>query len=70
LSSVPKKSCASELTARNMPIVTITMTSGELCSTGRMSSRSMSTPIANESTMDSRIASQTGAPESANFHVM
>ena len=53
--STPKMTCASEFSARNIPIVTITITSGDERSTGRITTRSMSAPPMNDSTTDRRI---------------
>ena len=52
-----------------MPIVTMTITSGDDCSTGRMTNRSIAAPPRNESPTDNRIASHTGTPCSVNHHV-
>ena len=49
--------------------MTITITSGDDRSTGRITTRSISAPPTNESTIDSRIASHTGTPLSVNYHV-
>jgi hypothetical protein len=49
-----------ELSARNIPIVTITSTSGEERSTGRMTTRSINAPPMNEIAIAIRIAIQTG----------
>ena len=59
--SVPKRSWASELMARNMPSVTITTLSGlRPSSTGRISTRSMTAPPTKASAIDRRTASTTG----------
>ena len=60
----------SELIARNMPIVTITITSGDDRSTGRITTRSISAPPTNEIAIAMRIASHTGMPVVVNFHTM
>ena len=67
--STPQMTCAIEFNARNNPIVTMTITSGDDRSTGRITTRSMSAPPMNDRTTDSRIASQTGTPLSVNHHV-
>ena len=51
-----------------MPIVTITMTSGDDCSTGRITTRSITAPPMNEIAIARRIAIQTGMPVVVNYH--
>jgi hypothetical protein len=66
-----KMSWASALMARNMPSVMITTLSG-LCddSTGRMSTRSMSAPPTNATTIEASSAIQMPMPWSVNHQVM
>ena len=51
---------------RNSPIVTMTITSGDDRSTGRITNRSMAAPPPNDNTTVTRMASQTGSPRSVN----
>ncbi len=60
LMSLPNCTWAIELIARNMPIVTITNTSGDACSTGRMRMRSIAAPPTNEIAIARTIAIHTG----------
>ena len=66
--SLPNCTCAIELIARNIPMVTITRTSGDACSTGRISTRSIAAPPTKEIAMDSRIAIHTGRSCCAKNH--
>ena len=69
LASDPNCTCAIELIARNNPIVTMTSTRGDACSTGRITTRSMPAPSTNEIAIDTTIATHTESPRSAKYHV-
>src|SRR6476659_2312729 len=56
-----------EFRARNSPMVTMTSTSGDALSTGRMTTRSINAPPMKEMTTDRRIATITGTERSVKY---
>ena len=69
--SVPKMSWTSELSARNMPSVTITTLSGlRALSTGRISTRSITAPLTKAMAMETAMAPTTGRPCWVSFQEM